>query len=276
MVSLHPAQPFINSPHSPRCSVAPITCWDPNWYTEPRYFDWLTVSVTGHNLESQWGHCFFQKILYKKVTAPVPTVAEIARKFDPDYSTRWLSGKESTYQCKRCRRCWFHPWVGKIPGGGNGNLPQPGKFYGQRNLVGYNPWGCKGQTRLSTHIHSINVGTSLSFHDHSVHNQCSSFLFIYLGFSLYRCQFSEKGLSQALEPRNKDELFGIFITLNKMNDSLLVFSIDFIYFLVCLYEKPLLSRFFFFFLNWNCCELSQGPRIWLEIACEIDIFLFKM
>ena len=113
--------------------------------------------------------------------------------------------------------------------------------------MGYNPWGCKGQTRLSTHIHSINVGTSLSFHDHSVHNQCSSFLFIYLGFSLYRCQFSEKGLPQALEPRNKDELFGIFITLNKMNDSLLVFSIDFIYFLVCLYEKPPLSRFFFFF-----------------------------
>ena len=25
----------------------------------------------------------------------------------------------------------------------------PGKSYGQRNLVGYSPWGHKGQTRLS-------------------------------------------------------------------------------------------------------------------------------
>ena len=31
---------------------------------------------------------------------------------------RLMSGKESTCQCRRCR---FDPWVGKIPGGGNGN-----------------------------------------------------------------------------------------------------------------------------------------------------------
>ena len=29
----------------------------------------------------------------------------------------WLSGKEPTYQCRRCR---FTPWVGKIPREGNG------------------------------------------------------------------------------------------------------------------------------------------------------------
>ena len=28
---------------------------------------------------------------------------------------RWLSGKESTYQCRRHRRYGFDPWVGKIP-----------------------------------------------------------------------------------------------------------------------------------------------------------------
>ena len=27
----------------------------------------------------------------------------------------WLSGKESTYQCRRHRRCGFDPWVRKIP-----------------------------------------------------------------------------------------------------------------------------------------------------------------
>ena len=80
-----------------------------------------------------------------------------------------------------------------------------------------------------------------------------------------------------MEPGNKDALFGIFITL-KTNGSLLVFSINFIYFLVCLYEKPLLSRFLscFIFLNRNCCELSQRPGIWLVVAYEIDISLFKM
>ena len=25
------------------------------------------------------------------------------------------SGKESTCQCRRCKRCGFDPWVGKIP-----------------------------------------------------------------------------------------------------------------------------------------------------------------
>ena len=28
--------------------------------------------------------------------------------------SRWLSGKESTCLHKRCRRCWFDCWVGKI------------------------------------------------------------------------------------------------------------------------------------------------------------------
>ena len=29
--------------------------------------------------------------------------------------SRWLSGKESTCQCRRCRRCGFNLWVRKIP-----------------------------------------------------------------------------------------------------------------------------------------------------------------
>ena len=31
------------------------------------------------------------------------------------------SGKEPACQCRRCKRCGFHLWVGKIPGGGHGN-----------------------------------------------------------------------------------------------------------------------------------------------------------
>ena len=52
---------------------------------------------------------------------------------------RWLSGKESTCQC---RRCGFEPWVRKIPWR---RKWQPilifllGKSHGQRSLAGFNP-----------------------------------------------------------------------------------------------------------------------------------------
>ena len=55
----------------------------------------------------------------------------------------WLRGKESACQC---RTCGFSPWVGMIPGGGNGNPLQYScleNHYGQRSLVGYSPWSCK-------------------------------------------------------------------------------------------------------------------------------------
>ena len=55
----------------------------------------------------------------------------------------WLSGKESTCQCRRQR---FNPWVGKISWR---RKWQPtlvflsGKSHEQRSLAGYSPWGCK-------------------------------------------------------------------------------------------------------------------------------------
>ena len=53
----------------------------------------------------------------------------------------WLSGKESTCQC---RRPGFDPWVGKIPWRREW-LPTPvflpGKSLGQRSLLVYSPWG---------------------------------------------------------------------------------------------------------------------------------------
>ena len=69
---------------------------------------------------------------------------------------RSLSGKESI-TCQ-CRRCGFYPWVGKIPWRRRKWQPTPvflpGKSYGQRNLVGYSPWGHKESAmteRLSRH-----------------------------------------------------------------------------------------------------------------------------
>ena len=56
---------------------------------------------------------------------------------------RWLSGKESTCQC---RGHGFDPWVGTISWQREWQ-PTPvfllGEFHGQRTLVGYSPWGHK-------------------------------------------------------------------------------------------------------------------------------------
>ena len=57
---------------------------------------------------------------------------------------RWLSGKESTCQCRRHRRHGFDPWVGKIAWRRKWQ-PTPvfwlGESHGQRSLGGYLPWG---------------------------------------------------------------------------------------------------------------------------------------
>ena len=63
-----------------------------------------------------------------------------------DFHSRWLGGKELPANGSRCRRCWFDPWVGKIPGGGHGNLLQYScleNSHGQRSLAGCSPWGHK-------------------------------------------------------------------------------------------------------------------------------------
>ena len=55
----------------------------------------------------------------------------------------WLSGKESSCQC---RRCGFDPWVRKIPWRRKWwptPLFLPGKSHRQRSQVGYSPWGRK-------------------------------------------------------------------------------------------------------------------------------------
>ena len=58
----------------------------------------------------------------------------------------WHSGKESTCQCRRCKRHGFDPWVGKTPLRRKWQPTPvflPGKFPGQKSLAGYSPQGCK-------------------------------------------------------------------------------------------------------------------------------------
>ena len=56
------------------------------------------------------------------------------------------SGKEPTWQCRRCKRCAFDSWVGTIPRRRKWQptpIFLPGESHGQRSLVGYSPWGHK-------------------------------------------------------------------------------------------------------------------------------------
>ena len=48
--------------------------------------------------------------------------------------------------CLQCWRSGFNPWVGKVPWRRKWHPTPvflPGKSHGQRNLVGYSPWGHK-------------------------------------------------------------------------------------------------------------------------------------
>ena len=53
---------------------------------------------------------------------------------------RRLSSKESVWRCRRQQRHRFNPWVGKIPWRRKWQptpVLLPGKFHGQKSLVGY-------------------------------------------------------------------------------------------------------------------------------------------
>ena len=67
---------------------------------------------------------------------------------------RWHSGKESTCQCRGCKRSGFNPQVGNIPWSRKWHPTQvflPGKFHGQRSLEGHSLRGHKESELLSTH-----------------------------------------------------------------------------------------------------------------------------
>ena len=62
------------------------------------------------------------------------------------WSYAWLSGKESTCQCRNHRRPRLDPWVRKIPWRRKWQPAPvflPGKSYVQRTLEGYSPQSCK-------------------------------------------------------------------------------------------------------------------------------------
>ena len=81
-----------------------------------------------------------------------------------------VSGKEPACQCRRQKRHGLDPWAGKIPWSGKRQptlVFLPGKFNGQRSLVGYSPWATIEQ--LNTHTHTYLAVNILDIHfDHLI------------------------------------------------------------------------------------------------------------
>ena len=78
----------------------------------------------------------------------------------------WYSGKESVCQCRRYKRHKFDFQVRKLPWSRKWQpIPAflPGKFHGQRSLVGYSPWGHKESdtTERLRHTHTVAIKSVL-------------------------------------------------------------------------------------------------------------------
>ena len=91
---------------------------------------------------------------------------------------RWLSGKESTCQCRGPKRFRFNPWVGKISWSRKWKsilVFLPGNFHGQRSLTGYSPWGCK-ELNTTKHTHT---DTHICTHAGVIENNSSIVVFTF-------------------------------------------------------------------------------------------------
>ena len=93
----------------------------------------------------------------------------------------WLSGKESTCQCRRLR---FSPGLGRSPGGGNGNLLQ--YFCLESLWWAIVPGVLKSRTQLNTHTHThldiwtITIFRNSMFQSHFVQLLCKWVSVLYL------------------------------------------------------------------------------------------------
>ena len=93
---------------------------------------------------------------------------------------RWLSGKESTWKCRRHWRCRFDPWIGKIPWRKKWQLTPvflPGKSHGQRSLpggcvhkgLGTNEWLSCSHQYLSIPFKTSHFKSLISLEDYGFH-----------------------------------------------------------------------------------------------------------
>ena len=125
------------------------------------FFSWLIscrININSHYLSINYYMSDTALGVWHELTYFIPIAILWYRCYHPHLRgfPGSTSGKESTCQCWSHKR--LDPWVGKIPWRRKWQptlVFLPGKFHGQRSLVGYSPWGCRelGMTeRLRTNI----------------------------------------------------------------------------------------------------------------------------
>ena len=114
----------------------------------------------------------------------------------------WLSGKESTCQCRRQKRPGFNPWVGKIPWGRKWqSIPVflPGKSLDRGAWRTTVHRFVESRTRLSTHRHTqgtdASPGISATIPGAGIPQKASRFP--------HPCLDTSRPKKQILEPENE-------------------------------------------------------------------------
>ena len=104
------------------------------WNFQARILEWVAISYSKVLFQSQGSNLHLPHW-----QADALPLHQLGNPFDG-----WCSGKESTFQCRRCKRHGFHHWIRNISWRKKWHTTSvslPGKSHQQRSLVDYNPWG---------------------------------------------------------------------------------------------------------------------------------------
>ena len=153
-------------------------------------------------------------------------------------------GRESACQCRRHKRFGFDPWVQKTPQSRKLEpvpIFLPGKFHGQRILVGYSSWGHK-ESDMTEQLSNNHLRCSSS--------GCWPYL-------ISHC------ISSLLKHYLTTDLLWLFI--EDITFLLVKFSYSFLQstYITTWYITYAFVYFFFFHLSWLECKL-WGQNIWFK------------
>ena len=118
-------------------------------------------SMGSHRVRHDWGDLAHTLIKDKQRLPTVvswhTSIKEKTLKKNICWASQVHQWKEHSWQCRRCKRRWFGPWVEKIPWRRKRQLTPvflPGESHGQRSLAGYRPWGHKESDRTEATEHA--------------------------------------------------------------------------------------------------------------------------
>ena len=132
------------------------------------------VRLSGQQRSGSWIQNFGLLLILKKSLTLCKIITNILTYWSL-WASQLASGKESTCQFSIHKRHTFDPWVRKIPWRRKWQTAPvflPGKFHGQRRLVGYSPWGHEESDmakKLSKHARAhMHTYTHTHTHTHTL------------------------------------------------------------------------------------------------------------